>query len=228
MIDLDFYKKGSHLIGCDEVGRGPLAGPVVGAAVILTCSNQNPEKFLSELSEYGITDSKKLSPKKRKMILGRLSISSNDLIPNCVHNIMKVDNLILSFVIIEKSHEYIDQKNILFASLKCMEIASTILSESSHSIILVDGNKTFENHEHLEQHTVVKGDSKSILIGLASIIAKEYRDNLMLDLDKKYAGYGLGKHAGYPTKQHREAIERLGPCPIHRKSFKGVKEFIKL
>lgn len=225
MIDFDFYKTGFELIGCDEVGRGPLAGPVVAAAVILNCSENNPKDFLSKLSDCGITDSKKLSTKKRKMILSRFNISVDDLRPNKVTEIFKEDGFTLRSLIIEKSNEYIDQTNILFASLKCMEIGSLELSENSNSVVLVDGNKSFEQHSNLEQHPIVKGDSKSILIGLASIIAKEYRDNLMVTLDNKYPGYDLGKHAGYPTKQHKEAVKLLGPCPIHRKSFKGVKEY---
>ena len=95
----------------------------------------------------------------------------------------------------------------------------------AEAVVLVDGNKTFESSAKGIE-AIVKGDSKSLLIGLASIIAKEYRDELMKDLALDYPGYGFEKHSGYPTKAHKEAIFHLGVSPCHRKTFKGVSEFL--
>ncbi len=226
MIDIEYYKDGSNLIGCDEVGRGPLAGPVAAAAVMLTANTDFKfEDFVDYLSNLGITDSKKLTAKKRLIILEKLNISVGSLVSETRYSLCSNKNFSLSFVIAEKPHTYIDETNILFASLKCMEVASLALAPNLESVILIDGNKTFESHDHFEQQTIVKGDSKSLLIGLASIIAKEFRDYKMQIYAKRYPEYGFERHAGYPTRQHREAIEKFGPTPIHRKSFKGVKEF---
>ena len=115
--------------------------------------------------------------------------------------------------------------NILQASLSAMKQASLSLNANEQDQILIDGNKTF-TIENCRIDAVIKGDSKSRVIALASIIAKVYRDKLMQKYGKKYPGYGLENHAGYPTKFHKEAIIQLGVTPIHRKTFKGVKEFI--
>ena len=93
-----------------------------------------------------------------------------------------------------------------------------------NSKVLIDGNKSFLSAGETE--SVVKGDSKVVTIGLASIIAKVFRDEKMKGFDLQYPGYNLGKHAGYPTKEHRHAVQTIGPSPIHRKTFKGVKEFL--
>jgi ribonuclease HII len=99
--------------------------------------------------------------------------------------------------------------------------------QGERGVWLIDGNRMPKQvPATVDAQAIIKGDSKSVLIGLASIIAKEYRDNLMVTLSKSFPGYGLEKHAGYPTKAHKEAIAKLGPSPIHRKSFKGVKEHI--
>ena len=226
MIDIEFYKDGTALIGCDEVGRGPLAGPVAAAAVMLTTKKDfRFSNFLDFLSHLCIADSKKLTAKKRLIILQKLNIPLDTLVSEKKYLLESNKFFSLSFVIAEKSHTYIDETNILFASLKCMELASLVLAPKLRTVVLIDGNKTFASYEHFEQYTIVKGDSKSLLIGLASIIAKEFRDNKMQMYAKLYPEYGFERHAGYPTKQHREAIEKFGPTPIHRQSFKGVKEF---
>ncbi len=127
----------------------------------------------------------------------------------------------------ECDREVIDEINILQASLLSMKNCAHKLSAKRRTRALFDGNKIpSEMAKNISCEAIVKGDSKSALIGLASIFAKEYRDNLMEKYSLKYPGYGFEKHAGYPTKKHLEAIKKLGVTPIHRRSFKGVKEYI--
>ena len=189
-----------QIAGIDEAGRGPLAGPVVSAAVIL------PENF----SCRGITDSKKLSEKKRSTLFPYIK----------KHAICVATGI--------ASHHEIDQINILQASLLSMKRAVENLSQTPGSIIpdflLIDGKFTIEMN--IDQSAIVKGDSKSISIAAASIIAKVTRDAIMKKLHKKYPLYNFIQHKGYPTKAHKEAILKYGPCPVHRQTFKGVKEVI--
>lgn len=217
---MDYFSNYKTLIGCDEVGRGPIAGPVNGCAVSIEMENK---KLLTILLEMGVTDSKKLTHKKRTLILEKLGIELNQIKMDHVYEI-KFREYSFSFCISEHSPKVIDRINILQASLSCMKNACSVLVKNKTKI-LIDGNKIFEL-ENIDTEAVVKGDSKSIVIGLASIIAKEYRDLLMTKLDKKYPGYGLARHAGYPTEFHREAVIKLGVTPIHRKTFKGVKEYL--
>lgn len=216
-MDLDYLKNSKNVVGCDEVGRGPIAGPVNACAVKV-----DDEKTLETLKELNVTDSKKLTLKKRKKILERLNIDVLNIELNRVYNV-KVGESSFSYCVSEHTHEEIDQMNILAASLSAMKTASEKLA-GKNSHILIDGNKVFESFTSTE--AVVKGDSKSIAIGMASIIAKVYRDEKMIELDKQFPGYNLAKHAGYPTEEHRNAVKKLGPSPIHRKSFKGVKEYL--
>lgn len=213
MFDLEYFNH-KFLIGCDEVGRGPLAGPVVAAAVL--CQHLEQMELLKNL---GITDSKKITEKKRKLILEKLEIDLSQT--------KQVKEIFpgLSFCLWDISPAQIDEINILQASLLAMKKASeNLINRNDIGTILIDGNKGFETvHEAIP---IVKGDSKSLLIGLASIIAKQFRDEKMKQLDLEYPGYFFANHAGYPTKQHREAIEKIGVSPIHRKTFKGVKEFL--
>lgn len=183
------------IAGIDEAGRGPLAGPVVSAAVVL------PIHF----SVTGITDSKKLTHKKRDYLF--------DIICDQA----------VSVGVGVASPEDIDRMNILQASLHSMAIAVNNLSASPDHL-LIDG--TFPIALDISQETIKKGDSLSISIAAASIIAKVTRDRMMLDYDVQYPCYGFAKHKGYPTKAHKEAIIEHGVSPIHRKSFKGVKEFL--
>jgi ribonuclease HII len=220
-MDKNLLAEYKSIIGCDEVGRGPLAGPVNAAAVKIEKSNT-----LKSLHGLSVTDSKKLTHKKREKILNSLNIDINDIklgqkkLIDIETEFGKVE---FSFCVTEHTPAQIDKLNILAASLSAMKSASEELADKG-SLILIDGNKSFESKFKTEP--VVKGDSKSVAIGMASIIAKVFRDEKMAALDKKYPGYNLAKHAGYPTKEHRDAIKKIGPSPIHRKTFKGVKEYL--
>ena len=178
------------IIGVDEVGRGPLAGPVISAAIILN----------KEMIPEVINDSKKLSKKKREVINEEL-ISQH------------------SFAIGIASVEEIDKINILQASLLAMKRAVLNLNIKPQTI-LVDGNKLPDLEYNM--YPIIKGDSKSISIAAASIIAKVYRDKLMQDLSLQYPGYYWEKNSGYGTKQHLLALNNLGVTPIHRKSFAPI------
>ena len=186
--------------GVDEAGRGPLAGPVVSAAVIL------PQNFEC----VGINDSKKLSEKQR----------------NYFFTIIRKQAIAVSTGI--ASHDEIDQINILQASLLSMKRAVENLSNPPDFIapdfLLIDGKFTI--NMDITQTALIKGDSRSISIAAASIIAKVTRDAIMADLHKKYPHYNFIRHKGYPTRAHKKAIVKYGPCPVHRTTFKGVKEVI--
>ena len=180
----------SPIIGVDEVGRGPLAGPVISAAIILN----------KEIIPEGINDSKKLSKKKR-IIINEQLISHH------------------RYAIGMATVEEIDKINILQASLLSMKRAILGLNIAPKSI-LVDGNK-LPDLEY-KMYPIVKGDSKSVSIAAASIIAKVYRDKLMEDLSIQYPGYYWEKNSGYGTKQHLLALNNLGVTPIHRKTFAPI------
>jgi ribonuclease HII len=218
-FDLKFFETYDDIIGCDEVGRGPIAGPVNGCAVLINKKDKNLVSFLQNLN---VTDSKKLSTKKRLTILDSLNIDVTTLKVNNPYRVSTLDGE-FHFVLGEKSPQEIDDLNILQASLLCMKEASAHFV-SKKSIILIDGNKSFDSQSEVQ--TVIKGDTKSTIIAIASIIAKEFRDHLMQEYDKEFPGYGLAAHAGYPTVKHKEAVKNLGVTEIHRKSFKGVKEYI--
>ncbi len=184
------------IAGIDEVGRGPLAGPVVTACVIFEAGYHHPE----------ITDSKMVAPKKRRELCGIIK-------QHCV-----------AWSIVAVGHERIANLNIRGATKLGMELALwRAATKARPDLVLIDGN--MEITTDLVQRTVVKGDSLHIEIGAASILAKVYRDDLMVVLDTKYPGYGLSGHAGYPTENHRRAIATIGPSRIHRREFRGVKEF---
>jgi len=184
-----FYDKNKIEAGCDEVGRGCLAGPVVASAVILPKDFYHPD----------LNDSKKLSEKKR-----------NELrkIIEC-----KAISYGVSFI----NNEKIDEINILQASFLAMHQALDGLNHQ-FDLILVDGNKfkPYKGHGHV---CIVKGDSKFAPIAAASILAKTYRDEYMIELAQSYPHYGWEKNVGYPTKVHREGIKQRGISPYHRKSF---------
>ena len=183
--------------GVDEVGRGPLAGPVVSAAVILD----------SSLEIDGLDDSKKLSEKKR------LELSR------------KIKESAIAWNLASASIKEIDSLNILQASLLSMKRAVEGLKIIPEKVVC-DGN--YKPDISIECEAIIKGDSSVKSIMAASIIAKVTRDELMKDLDKIYPAYGFKKNKGYPTKFHLDALKLLGPCKIHRLSFKPVKESIKL
>ncbi len=194
--------EGFLIAGIDEAGRGPLAGPVTAACVVL------PEGYENEL----INDSKKLSPSIRKKLFPIICEEA------------------LAWSIVSVGQRRIDQINIreatrLAMGLAAKRVAGTIRVKLQQNIhCLVDGNT--EMLCNVSQQTVVKGDSRFLSIAAASVLAKERRDQLMVELENKYPGYGLAGHKGYPTKKHREAIQIIGPCRIHRKSFAGVREFV--
>lgn len=185
-----------RVAGVDEAGRGPLAGPVMAAAVIL------PEGVYIQ----GVDDSKKLSPHKREQLF--------DVIMSRA----------LSVGIGVAGPEVIDRVNILQATRLAMLEAVEQLSPQP-DYILIDGITTINTT--IPQLTVKKGDSLSLSIAAASIIAKVTRDRVMVEMDPVFPGYGLAGHKGYGSARHLEAIRLLGPSPIHRTTFGGVKEHIQ-
>lgn len=237
MIEKDFHQV-HWLVGCDEVGRGPLAGPVVCASVCVlsTLAQQslNTQELVDFLSHHKVQDSKKCTSAKRKEILKALQLDYLKKSQKMTYPQLK--DLQFVFQIEEVSTLIIDELNILHASLAGMKKAFEKIETHYPQIqklpgrVFIDGphlpREWKKGVEHQNKEALVKGDSRSCLIALASILAKEYRDFLMEDLDRRYPGYGLAKHAGYPTAQHKEAISKLGVTPIHRKSFKGVKEYL--
>ena len=176
------------ICGVDEAGRGPLAGPVCAAAVILPHGLEIP----------GLTDSKKLSDKKRR-----------ELFPI-------IQQEAIAYGIGLASREEIDEINILQATFLAMERALAALSVRPE-LALIDGNR--EKDFGLPVKTVVKGDSLSMNIAAASVLAKVTRDDLMLELAKEYPQYGFDIHKGYGTRAHYDALREYGPCPIHRTTF---------
>ena len=193
------FAAGKIIAGLDEVGRGPLLGAVVAAAVIL-----NPEKPI-----IGLTDSKKLSEKRRNALAIEIKEKS------------------LAWSLGRAEVEEIDSINILHASLLAMKRAfqSLSLAESvTVDLAMVDGNRSPDLDCAVK--TVVKGDLIIPAISAASILAKVARDQEMLELHEQYPEYGIAQHKGYPTKFHREVLERLGPLPIHRRSFGPVKKLL--
>jgi len=181
------------IVGTDEAGRGPLAGPVVAAAV---CFDNN--------YPIGLNDSKKLSEKKRNVLY-------DEIINTCK-----------AYSIVEISANEIDKINILQASLKAMSTAINNLNIKP-DICLIDGNKIPKQLQY-NAKAVVKGDSKFASIAAASILAKVYRDRLMLKIDKEFPMFGFAKHKGYPTKAHLQALQKYSPCKYHRKSYKPISQ----
>ncbi|MBK7233322.1 MAG: ribonuclease HII [Saprospiraceae bacterium] len=191
MIKLrSYYKKNQYEAGCDEAGRGCLAGPVIAAAVIL-----DPSKPIRNLQ-----DSKKLSENQRLKLRDEIFEKA------------------LAWSIQAQSPSEIDKYNILQASLRAMALCVQKLTMVP-ALILVDGNKQIPI-AHIPQLAIVKGDGKYQCIAAASILAKTHRDELMLELHQEFEGYGWRENKGYPTIFHREAIKTLGLSPHHRRSFK--------
>lgn len=184
--------------GVDEAGRGPLAGPVVAAACIL------PESILNEpLLLRNLDDSKKVLPAIREKLFQLISE-----MPDVFYGIGIAD------------HKEIDELNIFQATLLAMKRAVQNLS-CKPCLILVDGKHGPKQEIPLQ--TIIKGDQVSLSIAAASILAKVTRDRLMEAFDLKWPGYGFKQHKGYSTEQHFLALEKLGPCPIHRQSFSPIK-----
>ncbi|WP_037315233.1 ribonuclease HII [Ruegeria halocynthiae] len=184
-----------RIAGVDEVGRGPLAGPVVAAAVVL-----DPKDIPD-----GLNDSKKLTAKRRAVL------------DTVLRNRAEI-------AIAEASVAEIDEHNILRASHLAMERAVAML-DPPPDYLLIDGNM-IPRGLTIPAQAVVKGDAHSVSIAAASIIAKNWRDQLMVDLAQQHPGYGWETNAGYPSKQHKEALQNLGVTPHHRRSFKPVHNIL--
>jgi len=175
--------------GCDEVGRGCLAGPVVAAAVIL------PKNYRHEL----LNDSKQLTKEERNLLREEIKLDA------------------LAWAISETSSEEIDEINILNASFLAMHRALDQLSVKPE-FLLIDGNR-FNPYHELKFECIIKGDAHYLSIAAASVLAKTYRDDLMEQLALRYPGYGWNTNVGYPTLEHRDGIRNLGITPYHRKTF---------
>ena len=187
--------RGRRVCGADEAGRGPLAGPVVAAAVIL-----DPRRPID-----GLRDSKQLSPARREAlaqaIRGRAS----------------------AWAVAEASVQEIDRLNVLQASLLAMKRAIELLDPAAE-IALVDGNQL--PRLRIEARAIVGGDALEPAISAASILAKQHRDLLMVELHRVFPGYGFAEHAGYPTPRHLQRLRELGPCEAHRRSVGPVRALL--
>jgi len=189
--------KGLSLIaGVDEVGRGPLAGPVVAAAVILPAASRIPR----------LADSKSLTPEVRDELE------------------QEIRALALAWAVQELGPRRIEALGILKAALKAMAAAVAAL-DPTPQMVLVDGHQPLPLT--LPQQPVVKGDALCPSVSAASILAKVHRDRLMERLHKRYPQYNFARHKGYPTPEHLEALRCWGPCDLHRRTFRGVKEWLE-
>jgi ribonuclease HII len=184
--------------GCDEAGRGCLAGPVVAAAVVL------PKGYKHSL----LNDSKQLKKEERDIL--RIEIQRDAL----------------AWAVAEVSHEEIDQINILNASFKAMHLALDQLAVIPQ-LLLIDGNR-FKSYREVKHECIIKGDGKFLSIAAASVLAKTYRDELMQNLAAQFPGYYWETNVGYPTEAHREGIKQFGVTPYHRKSFTLLPEQLEL
>jgi len=193
-----YFKANNVEAGCDEAGRGCLAGPVVAAAVIL------PENYTHPL----LNDSKKLTEKQRYKLRIEIEKDAIDFAVGIVDN------------------HAIDEINILKASIKAMHLALEQLKKTPEHII-VDGNR-FYKFKNIPHQCIVKGDSKYLSIAAASVLAKTYRDDLMNELNKIHPEYNWKQNKGYPTKEHRKAIREYGTTPYHRMTFRLLDEQLTL
>lgn len=219
-----------EIIALDEVGRSPLSGPVViGAVRIFVNNSESLATFLRSIRRNGVKDSKMLTHQHRMEVLTKLKITN---LPYREKGFIEWKGIQVSFVTWDMDHTVIDSENIFQASMRGMKEAAEFLSGTDKSLtsVLLDGQSKLrwntEPHPWKE-YAIVKGDVKSPLVGLASIIAKEKRDGWMKEQHLLYPQYGFASNFGYPTKDHREAIAKYGPCLIHRKTFNKVKEFIQ-
>jgi ribonuclease HII len=209
-FELKEYQNGfKFVVGCDEAGIGPLAGPVVAAAVIIKKDDlqQSPNLKDSLIWWSRVRDSKTVSEKER----------------HALADLIKAKSFCYSVAVV--SHETIDRINILNAALTAMKQSVAGLPVKP-DYLLIDGKHILKDVNNIVQMQVVDGDAKVLSIAAASILAKVERDRIMNDLHIKYPLYGFDRHKGYPTKQHREAIMKHGPSPVHRKSFGIVKHML--
>ena len=230
MIELKLVKDfPREIIAVDEVGRSPLSGPVViGALRIKVSDHQSLITLLRSLRRNGVKDSKLLNGDSRAQILKKFGIPDAPFRQKSSFTWKKIA---ISFVIWDMDHHIIDTENIFQASMRGMKEAVLAVQEGDRALttVLIDGQCKLRWGEEIspwQEITIVKGDVKSSLIGLAAIVAKEKRDQYMKEMHLLYPHYGFNTNAGYPTLFHRKAIELHGPCPIHRKSFSKVKEFL--
>ncbi|MFY7811578.1 MAG: ribonuclease HII [Flavobacterium sp.] len=198
-----FHTIGQIEAGTDEAGRGCLAGPVTAASVILNLENIDDENFF-----HSINDSKQLNEKTR-LLLKPL-----------------IEKNVISYGFAHVFPIEIDEINILNASIKAMHMSIEKLN-CMPQLILVDGNR-FKKFKEIQHETIIKGDSKYLSIAAASILAKTYRDLYMEKIHEEYPMYNWKKNKGYPTKEHRAAIEKYGTTPYHRMSFKLLETQYKL
>ena len=193
-----------YLVGIDEVGRGPLAGPVAGGGLVMKTKSAKRFRLFYQKGETFLRDSKKLSEKQREEWFEII----------CAERKRGALDFSVSFV----SHIMIDKRGLAWALRTATARALTRLAIPTDSAIFLDGGlrapEIFKN-----QKTIIKGDEKIPVIALASIVAKVTRDHLMIRMAEKYPQYGFEKHKGYGTKEHFAAIKKHGLCPIHRRSF---------
>lgn len=192
------HKKNIQEAGCDEAGRGCLAGPVVAAAVIL------PKDYENIL----LNDSKKLSATAREKLRP------------------EIEQVALAWAVAFVDNTDIDDINILNASFLAMHKAVDQLSQKPE-LLLIDGNR-FNPYPDIDHKCFIKGDGRYMSIAAASILAKTHRDEYMINLDKKFPGYGWSRNMGYPTQEHREGIRKLGVTAFHRRSFQLLPPQIEL
>lgn len=185
-----------RVCGVDEAGRGPLAGPVVAAAVILDARRPID----------GLRDSKQLSPARREQLAQQIRSRAT------------------AWVVAEASVEEIDRLNVLQASLLAMKRAIELLDPAAE-MALIDGNRL--PRLRIEARAIVGGDALEPAISAASILAKQHRDRLMVELHCVFPGYGFAEHAGYPTPRHLQRLRELGPCAAHRRSFAPVRALLR-
>ena len=198
--DPEAYWRGQgvgFLAGVDEAGRGPLAGPVVAAAVIVPAGLQLP----------GLRDSKRLNPEVRETLDAEIRRGA------------------LTYAVIEVGAREIERRGILAASLKAMALAVKAL-EILPEMVLVDGHQPLPLA--YPQQPIVQGDDRCPVIAAASVLAKVHRDRCMAAYHRRYPQYNFARHKGYATPEHLEALRCWGPCAIHRRTFKGVKEWVEV
>ncbi|MEM6710735.1 MAG: ribonuclease HII [Pseudomonadota bacterium] len=193
----------SRVAGVDEAGRGPLAGPVVAAAVVLPLSLTNDGPFIAPTELEGLNDSKQVTEAKREHLFETL----------CAVAEVSIASVSVAFI---------DARNIRKASLEAMRLALIGLP-TPPSFALIDG-KDEPPGMPCAGRALVKGDARSLSIAAASICAKVTRDRMMVAADRSYPGYGFAEHKGYATPVHRASLQELGPSPIHRRTFAPVRE----
>ncbi|HHB90313.1 MAG TPA: ribonuclease HII [Anaerolineae bacterium] len=195
--EMRWWSEGCTVAGLDEAGRGAWAGPVVAAAVILP-----PDPDLLAQALAGVDDSKRLRPTAREQLYDR---------------IQAVATVAVGVV----SPEVIDEVGILNATYRAMRAALVALPQQPDALLIDYLPRPLGDWP---QQRLVRGEQASLSIAAASIIAKVYRDRLMVELDARYPGYGFARHKGYGTAQHRRALDALGPCPIHRRSWAPIRQ----